>query len=59
LGDGELIEIATHGASLRAWVKISPDINPESIGLDADGLSLVGANGSEFVTVRRVGSGHD
>lgn len=56
--DGELIEIVALGAALRAWVEISPDIQAEAVGLDAEGLSLVTNGASRSVTLRRVGLGH-
>lgn len=58
LSDGELIEIATRGPALRAWIEVSADIPADAVGLDAEGLSLVANNGSRTVLLRRIGIGH-
>ena len=55
LDDGELVEIDAPGPCLRAWLLVSPDIEAEAIGLDAESLGLVTANGRGEVTLRRIG----
>jgi N-methylhydantoinase B len=56
LADGQLVEIAAAGPSLRAWVQVSPTVEAEAIGLDSDGLSLAGAESSGTVTLRMIGN---
>jgi N-methylhydantoinase B len=54
LAEGELIEIAARGPSLRAWLLLSLEVEAEAIGLDGDGLALAGADPGGTVTLRRI-----
>jgi N-methylhydantoinase B len=58
LADGELIEIATRGPAVRAWLQLSPSIDAGVIGLDAEGLALVSAGAADKILLRRIGLGH-
>ncbi len=54
LADGSLIEIVARGPSLRAWVQLADDAAPDTLGLDRDGLDLLGASPSESAVFRRI-----
>ncbi len=54
LADGGLIEIVARGPSLRAWVQLADDAAPDTVGLDRDGLDLLGASPSESAVFRRI-----
>ncbi len=58
LDEGTLVELATKGASVRAWVELSSEVAADAVGLDEEGLALVadGARGS--VMLRRIGRPH-
>jgi hypothetical protein len=54
LTDGGLIEIVARGPSLRAWIELADDAAPDTLGLDCDGLDLLGALPSESAVLRRI-----
>ncbi len=54
LPDGSLIELLARGPSLRAWILFADQLEPRTIGLDADGLDLIGAAAFGRVALRRV-----
>lgn len=58
LGEGTLVEIATRGPSLRAWVQIAEGMTLDRIGLDADGIDLLGAREADAVMLRPIEAGH-
>ncbi len=52
LADGALIEILTSGPSVRAWLEVTDRVGPGILGLDADGLDLLGAAQSAPAIIR-------
>jgi N-methylhydantoinase B len=56
LGEGDLIEFPTQGPSLRAWVALADGIGPDVIGLDRQGMALLGVQPTEPVSFRRIGA---
>jgi anaerobic selenocysteine-containing dehydrogenase len=54
LADGGLIEIVARGPSLRAWIEVSDLAGPGTLGLDAEGLVLLGAGELDAVALRRI-----
>lgn len=58
LDEDALIEILARGPSLRAWVRIDPGFPPGRIGLDGEGLDLLGASDSDSIVFHRIGSSH-
>ena len=53
---GALIEILAQGPSLRAWVNVDPAFPPGRVGLDDDGLDLLGAADSDVVKLQPIGA---
>jgi N-methylhydantoinase B len=58
LGDDVLIEILARGPSLRAWVQIVAGAPLDALGLDRDGLDLLGAAPFDVAVLRRIGHSH-
>ncbi|MSP89212.1 MAG: hydantoinase B/oxoprolinase family protein [Alphaproteobacteria bacterium] len=59
LTEGDLVEIAARGPSLRAWLQLSREIEAEAIGLDRDGLALADVESLGMVTLRCIGQARD
>ena len=57
LSNGALIEILMDGPSVRAWIQVDGSIGPYQLGIDADGIDLLGASNSHTVSLRRIGNG--
>jgi len=55
LRDDALVEIVTRGPSLRAWIQIANGIDADAIGLDTDGLDMLGTTESDTITLHRIG----
>jgi hypothetical protein len=53
-----LIEILARGPSLRAWVQIVAGAPLDALGLDRDGLDLLGAAPFDVAVLRRIGHSH-
>jgi N-methylhydantoinase B len=58
LDDNSLIEILADGPSLRAWIWIVDGAPPDALGLDRDGLELLGAVPLDVAVLRRIGHSH-
>jgi N-methylhydantoinase B len=58
LDDDGLIEILARGPSLRAWIQVVDNAALDALGLDRDGLDLLGAAPLDVVVLRRIGHSH-
>lgn len=58
LDDEALIEILARGPSLRAWIKVVDGVASDALGLDQDGLDLLGASQFDVAVLRRIGNSH-
>jgi N-methylhydantoinase B len=58
LCDNALIEILARGPSLRAWIQIADGLGTDALGIDRDGLDLLGAVQSDIAVLRRIGGSH-